>query len=116
MLGADIAGLVRAMLQQSADKRGMETAPARRDEIVAAKPELDHTRYQSVEELKSHGLQHLRDAVAVLEQKATPDEVEEYRTAFGGSVAASIRDNASRYLISSACDGRRVFPLRSRMP
>jgi hypothetical protein len=49
------------------------------DEIVAAKPERDHTRYHSVEELRQHGLQHLRDAISVLEKKATPEEVEEYR-------------------------------------
>ena len=49
------------------------------DEIIAAKPEIDHTRYHSFEELKEHGLQHLRDAVAVLGAKATPDEVEDYR-------------------------------------
>ena len=49
------------------------------DEIVAAKPELDHTRYHTVEELKQHGLQHLRDAVELLERKATPGEVEGYR-------------------------------------
>jgi len=49
------------------------------DEIIAAKPEIDHTRYHSFEELKEHGLQHLRDAVAVLDAKATPDEVEDYR-------------------------------------
>ena len=49
------------------------------DEIVAAKPELDHTRYHTVEELKQHGLQHLRDAVELLERKATPGEVDDYR-------------------------------------
>jgi hypothetical protein len=49
------------------------------DEIVAAKPERDHTHYHSREELKQHGLQHLRDSVAVLEHKATPAEVAEYR-------------------------------------
>jgi hypothetical protein len=49
------------------------------DEIVAAKPEIDHTRYHSVAELKQHGLQHLRDAVELLERKATPSEVEGYR-------------------------------------
>ena len=49
------------------------------DEIVAAKPEHDHTRYHSAEELKQAGLGHLRDAVAVLEQKATPEEAEDYR-------------------------------------
>jgi hypothetical protein len=49
------------------------------DEIVAAKPEIDHTRYGSPEELKAHLLQHLRDAVAVLERKAQPQELDEYR-------------------------------------
>ena len=49
------------------------------DEIVAAKPELDHRRYHSVEELKQDGLQHLRDAVELLERKATPGEVDDYR-------------------------------------
>jgi len=49
------------------------------DEIVAARPERDHTHYHSPEELKQQGLQHLRDAVALLERKATPAEVDEYR-------------------------------------
>lgn len=49
------------------------------DEIVAAKPERDHTHYHSPEELKQHGLQHLRDSIAVLERKATPAEIDEYR-------------------------------------
>lgn len=49
------------------------------DEIVTAKPELDHTRYSSVEELKQHGLQRLRDAVELLERKASPEEAEGYR-------------------------------------
>jgi hypothetical protein len=49
------------------------------DEIVAAKPERDHTHYRSVDELKQHGLQHLRDAVELLERKASTDEVEDYR-------------------------------------
>jgi hypothetical protein len=49
------------------------------DEIVSAKPEIDHTRYRSVEELKENGLRHLRDAVALLERTATPEELEDYR-------------------------------------
>jgi len=49
------------------------------DEIASTKPEIDHTRYHSAEELREHGLEHLRDAVALLEQKATAEEVEEYR-------------------------------------
>jgi hypothetical protein len=49
------------------------------DEIVAAKPERDHSHYHSPEELKQHALQHIRDSVALLEGKATPAEVDEYR-------------------------------------
>ena len=49
------------------------------DEIASTKPEIDQTRYHSPEELKEHGLQHLREAVELLERKATPQEVEEYR-------------------------------------
>jgi hypothetical protein len=49
------------------------------DEIVSAKPDFDRTRYRSPDDLKQHGLQHLRDAVALVERKATPAEVDDYR-------------------------------------
>ena len=49
------------------------------DDIVAAKPERDHTHYHSPDELKQHGLQHLRDSVTLLQSKAAPAEVDEYR-------------------------------------
>jgi hypothetical protein len=49
------------------------------DEIVAAKPEIDHTRYHSPEEVKEHALGHIRDAVALLDAKATPEELDDYK-------------------------------------
>jgi hypothetical protein len=49
------------------------------DEIVSAKPHVDHTRYSSPDELKQAGLQRLRDAVGRLEAKATSEEAEEYK-------------------------------------
>jgi hypothetical protein len=49
------------------------------DEIVAAKPERDHTHFHSHDELKQAGLKHIRDSVALLQGKATPVEVDEYR-------------------------------------
>jgi hypothetical protein len=49
------------------------------DEIVSHKPEVDRTRAHSPEELKEHGLQRIRDAVALLAQKATPEELDDYR-------------------------------------
>jgi hypothetical protein len=49
------------------------------DEIVATKPEVDHSRYSSLEDLKEHALAHIRDAVALLGAKATPQELDEYK-------------------------------------
>jgi hypothetical protein len=49
------------------------------DEIVSAKPEVDHTRYRSVDELKEHGLARLRDAVEVIRRKARTEELEDYK-------------------------------------
>ena len=49
------------------------------DTIAATKPAVDKDRPKSPEELKSHALKKVTDAVAVLEQKATPEEVEDYR-------------------------------------
>jgi hypothetical protein len=66
------------------------------DDIVAAKPERDHTHSHSPEELKQHGLQHLRDSIGVLESKATPAEVDEYRrfiVTLSHKVAAAHREH-----------------------
>jgi hypothetical protein len=49
------------------------------DQIVAAKPEMDVERYASKEELEQALLQRLRDAVALVESKATPEETSAYR-------------------------------------
>jgi hypothetical protein len=49
------------------------------DEIVASKPEMDRTRAHSPEEMKQHGLERIREAIALVEQKADPDEVADYR-------------------------------------
>jgi len=49
------------------------------DEIESAKPEVDRHAFHSFDELKSAHLQHLRDAIGVLEGKATPEEIDAYR-------------------------------------
>jgi hypothetical protein len=68
-----------AMAKAYADARQQHGASELLDELVGAKPEVDRSRHGSYEELKEHGLQKLRDAVAVLERSATPEEVEDYR-------------------------------------
>jgi hypothetical protein len=65
------------------------------DEIVAAKPQMDHARYHSAEELRENGLRHLRDAVALLESKATAEERDDYRRfvlTLANKVAAAHRE------------------------
>jgi hypothetical protein len=65
------------------------------DELVAAKPQVDHTRYHSAEELRDNGLRHLRDAVALVESKATAQEGDDYRRfvlTLAGQVAAAHRE------------------------
>jgi len=59
------------------------------DAIVSHKPETDHTRFHSPDELKQAGLQHIRDAVGLLEVKATPAELDEYK-AFVVSLATRV--------------------------
>jgi hypothetical protein len=90
--GPPSAGLIVATAQRGGMLRetfaiGKAYAEARRlhgesqllDEIVGARPGRDHARYHSTEELKRGSLQHLRDAAALLEQKATPEELAGYR-------------------------------------
>src|SRR5215467_8675187 len=59
-----------AMSKAYAEARGQHGESELLDEIVAAKPQMDHTRYHSAEELKANGLAHLRNAAALLESKA----------------------------------------------
>jgi hypothetical protein len=68
-----------AMAKAYAEARQQHGESELLDAIVAAKPERDHTHYHSPEELKEHGLKHLRDSVALLQRKATPVELGEYR-------------------------------------
>jgi hypothetical protein len=73
------------------------------DEIVAANPKVDHTRYRSPEELKEHSLAHLRDAVALLETKATPEECQEYKSfiiTLADRVASAHKESGSAESVS----------------
>jgi hypothetical protein len=49
------------------------------DEVVGSKPKMDHPHPHTPEELSATALQHIRDAIALLETKATEQEVEDYR-------------------------------------
>ena len=94
-----------AMSKAYTEARAQHGASELLDEIVAAKPHLDHTRYHSVEELRDSELTHLREAVALLETKATTEELDDYRRfslTLANKVAAAHRE-----------DGQSVSPAES---
>ena len=68
-----------AMSKAYAEARRQHGASELLDAVVAAKPEMDHTRYHTPEELREHGLRHIRDAVSLLGGKATTEELDAYR-------------------------------------
>ena len=79
---ADHGGMMRetfAMAKAYGEARKEHGKSQLLDEIVSAKPERDHSRFHSYDELKRHGVQLLQEAVATLEGKATAEEVEDYR-------------------------------------
>ena len=87
-----------AMSKAYAEARRQHGASELLDAIVAAKPEMDHTRYHTPEELREHGLQHIRDAVGLLGTKATVEELEAYRRfvlAVAGRVAAAHKEGGA---------------------
>jgi len=85
-----------AMAKAYAEARQQHGKSQLLDEIVAAKPERDHTHFHSADELKQHGLQSLRDAVTLLQKKATAEELEDYRqfiVTLSHKVAAAHREH-----------------------
>ena len=85
-----------AMSKAYAEARGEHGDSELLDEIVSAKPKLEHTRYHSPEELRDSGLGHLRDAMALLGSKATAEERDDYRRfvlALADKVAAAHREH-----------------------
>ena len=68
-----------AMSKAYVEARSQLGASELLDEIVGTKPKTDHTRYHSREEMRAAGLAHVSDAVSLLQEKATPEEGEDYR-------------------------------------
>jgi hypothetical protein len=66
-----------AMAKSYAEARKEHGESELLDALVAEKPDLK--RYGSAEELDAVGLERLREAVVLLEEKATPDEVADYK-------------------------------------
>ena len=82
VIAAGKGGMMRETFEMAkayADARKEHGESELLDELVSAKPERDHTKYHSFEELKENSLRRLHEAVELLTAKATPEEVEDYR-------------------------------------
>jgi hypothetical protein len=82
VIGSDRGGSVResfSMAKAYTEARREHGESELLDEIVNAKPEMDRTRFKTSEELKQHSLQNIRDAITLLKERATDEEVEQYR-------------------------------------
>jgi hypothetical protein len=49
------------------------------DEIVSTRPKVDHSRFHTPEELTDHVVGQVREAVAAVQAKADPQELEDYK-------------------------------------
>ena len=68
-------------------------------ELAASPPKIDHKQFTSAEDLRTRGLGKLTEAVSLLESKATPEEVETYRTfALDVAVHAAEADKSGGFL------------------
>jgi hypothetical protein len=82
VITASRGGTVRETFEMAkvyADVRSEHGESELLDELVSSKPEVDRSGQHSLEELKQHGLQRIGEAVELLERKATPEEVEDFR-------------------------------------
>ncbi len=85
-----------AMAQAYTEARSEHGESELLDEIVAAKPKLDHARFHSPDELKEHGLAQLREAASLVGNTATAEELDEYRhfvITLASKVAAAHREH-----------------------
>ena len=94
VIESDRGGMIRetfSMAKAYTEARRDHGASQLLDDIASEKPEVDRTRFKSVEELRSTLLQHIRDAVSLLAEKAPPEELDEYRR-FLASVATRVAE------------------------
>ncbi|HKO39386.1 MAG TPA: hypothetical protein VJU14_13560 [Solirubrobacterales bacterium] len=68
-----------AMAKSYAEARQEHGESELLDELVSERPDVDKTRTGSPEELRERALEKIREAVGLLEAKATPDELGDFR-------------------------------------
>src|SRR5688572_20032569 len=82
VISAHRGGTIReslAMAKTYTELREQFTGTELMEDILSSRPELDPKQYSTPEDLRTKGVERLRETVGLLEQKATPDELESYR-------------------------------------
>ena len=94
-----------AMAKAFAEARQEHGASELLDEVVGHRPKTERVKAHSKEELKDAYLQEIRDAVALVTAKATPEELGDYRlfvVTLAKKVAAAKKEKGSEDGISTA--------------
>jgi hypothetical protein len=94
-----------AMAKAFAEARQEHGASELLDDIVGHRPKTEHVKAHSKEEMKDQYLQEIRDAVALVTAKATPDELGDYRlfvVTLSKKVAAAKKEKGSEDGVSPA--------------
>jgi hypothetical protein len=99
VLTAQSGGSIRetfALAKAYAEARGRHGESELLDVLVSEKPDFDRHRYKTPDLLREQGVQRIGEAAKLLEQKATPAELEAYRgfvLAVAGRVADAHRED-----------------------
>ena len=94
-----------AMAKAFTEARQEHGASELLDEVVNHRPKTERVKAHSKEELKDGYLEEIRDAVALVSTKATPEELGDYRqfvVTLAKKVAAAKKEKGSEDGISSA--------------
>jgi hypothetical protein len=82
VVSAQRGGTIRESMEMAKAYKEARQQHARSDllgEIVSTPPTLDAREFESVEQLRTEGLQRIRDTVALLELKASSEEIDAYK-------------------------------------
>ncbi len=94
-----------AMAKAFAEARQEHGASELLDEVVGHRPKTERVKAHSKEELKDGYLEEIREAVALVSAKATPEELGDYRqfvVTLAKKVAAAKKEKGSEDGISAA--------------
>lgn len=102
VLTAQSGGSIRetfALAKAYTEARGQHGESELLDVLVSEKPDFDRHRYSTPELLREQGVQRIGEAAKLLEQKATPAELEAYRSfvvALAERVAGAHREDGQQ--------------------